>query len=120
MDESEFFTFLEYRLCDELAQRRHKELLGLWCDGLSPERHELSNDRCIIQGEAWMGGIPGRSTSDQEPWRFFAALPQGVVRSPALNWQPFCPPVEANGWLEVDLDERTLTIWLSRWSAPVE
>ena len=121
MDECDFFTFLEYRLCDELPLLQRKEILGLWCDGLSPERDEILNGRCTIHGEAWMGGIPGkpRQASVQERWRFCAVLPQGVMRSPELDWRAFCPPMDARGWLEVEPDERTLTIWLSRWSAPV-
>ena len=121
MVESEFFTFLEYRVCDELPRLYRKEILGLWCDGLSPGRDEILNGRCTIHGEAWMGGIPGkpRNATHQEPWRFSAALPQGVVRSSVLDWQPFRPPIDASGWLEVEPDERTLTIWLSRWSALV-
>lgn len=119
MDESDFFTFLEYRVCDELAALRRREILGLWCDGLSPEGDEISNGRCAIHGEAWMGGVPGkpRGSSHQQAWRFSVVLPEGVARSPDLDWHPFCPPIDASGWLEVDHDERTLTIWLSRWSA---
>jgi len=119
MDESAFFTFLEYRVCDELPTLGRRDILGLWCDGLSPERDDISNGRCAIHGEAWMGGVPGTpgSSSHQERWRFSAFLPSGVVRSPNLDWQTFCPPADARGWLEVDVDERTLTIWLSRWSA---
>jgi hypothetical protein len=121
MDESEFFEFLEYRLCDELPLLGRKELLGLWCDGLSPGHDEILNGRCTIHGEAWMGGNLGkpRSATHQESWRFSAVLPQGVVRSPVLNWQLFCPPLDASGWLELNPDERTITIWLSRWSASV-
>ena len=121
LDESDFFTFLEYRVCDELPVLDRKEILGLWCDGLSPEGDEMLNGRCTIHGEAWMGGVPGRprGAAYQESWRFHAALPQGVVRSADLDWQPFCPPVDATGWLEVEPDECSLTIWLSRWSAPV-
>jgi hypothetical protein len=119
MDESDFFEFLEYRLSDELPLLRREEVLGLWCDGLCPERDEILNGRCTIHGEAWMGGVPGkpRSSSHQEAWRFSAVLPEGVVRKPDLNWQPFRPPVDARGWLEVDINERTLTVWLSRWSS---
>jgi hypothetical protein len=119
MDESEFFEFLEYRLCDELPLLGRREILGLWCDGLSPERDDILNGRCTIHGEAWMGGVPGkpRRFSPQEPWRFSASLPTGVVRAPDLNWQPFCPPGDARGWLEVDPAEQTLTVWLSRWNA---
>lgn len=56
MDESDFFTFLEYRVCDEIPAMRRREILGLWCDGLSSERDEISNGRCAIHGQAWMGG----------------------------------------------------------------
>jgi hypothetical protein len=119
MDEAEFFEFLEYRLCDELPLLDRRDLLGLWCDGLSPERDEILNGRCTIHGQAWVGGVPAKpgSSSHQEAWRFSAVLPQGVVRTQELNWKPFRPPVDARGWLEVGPSEQRLTVWLSRWSA---
>jgi len=52
MDEADFFAFLEYRVCDEIPRLNHRELSGLWCDGLCPAHTELSNGRCAIYGEA--------------------------------------------------------------------
>lgn len=40
MNESEFFEFLEYRLCEELPLLSRGDILGLWCDGLSPAASE--------------------------------------------------------------------------------
>jgi hypothetical protein len=55
VEEREFWTRLEYRICDEFAGFADRHLRYYWCDGLAPEPCNLDGDEPQISGLAWIG-----------------------------------------------------------------
>lgn len=86
----------------------------MWCDGLDPFHDERIEGRCALVGTAFMMDGPKGSKADLD-WTFYAMLPTGVERRDVVNWRPFLPPPDAHGWVEIDVEDRSVTFWLSRW-----
>ena len=110
-----FLAALEWRICDEF---RYVDVpIGgtkyMWCDGLIPHSEARDNGCVRVSGTAWMMGLPWKNQKpgDQE-WEFVLRLPPSVESAEDDDLRPLVPANDVHGWLEVDLNERLLTIAL--------
>ena len=103
MDEAVFWNRLEFRICRELERQSEKELRGIWCDGIAPDRF-IPEGRPRIEGTAWMG------VDGQERWKFTLFVGRRVNSTGELDWDRLLPPEEVSGWLSLDLGRRTVVI----------
>ena len=106
MDESLFWTSLEFRLCGELKGMPEKELRRLWCDGFEPEQYILQDPAPRITGYVWI--VHG--SAGQERWTFTLFIHSPVDSSSEINWDPLLPPDNMTRWLAVDMHGRRIQI----------
>jgi hypothetical protein len=106
MDEADYWTRLEYRVCDELAGMDDKALRGLWCDGFVAEQFLLDVEPARVVGYAWMGTAPRK----QERWTFVLFLPHLARSREDLAWSSLLPPEGATEWLEIEREAKELRI----------
>ena len=99
LKEPEFWTHLEFRLCDEMAGNDLCSREGLWCDGFAPSQYRLGEDPPRIEGMAWIGSGP----RDQEEWRFTLRLPRTYADVTEIDWAELLPAKEVTDWLAVDV-----------------
>ena len=95
MDEKEFWSRLEWRICSELAQFDDKSLRHLWCDGLVPERVEYRDGAAFIVGHAWFGN-DGQS---QTPFSFLLGGPSATREG--ADWAALLPTEDETEWFAV-------------------
>ncbi len=98
MQESEFWSRLEYRLCREMAS-------GYWCDGIGPGILIEHQDSSQIQGFAFVGKSP-----NCEEWRFTMQLPKSATSLQTIDWEGLFPPEDCHGWLTIDIQHKQLHI----------
>ena len=113
MDEKDFWSRLEWRICSELAQFEDKSLRHLWCDGLIPERVEYRDGAAYIVGLeacliAWRPALtPGGAIAFSEPVNF---VPQDADME--AFWEGV--PVRQEGELDADLAALGWTVMAGR------
>jgi hypothetical protein len=94
VDEAEFWSRLEFRICGEFAGFGDRALRHLWCDGLEPYEFHLDGAEPTITGRAYCG------STGQERWTFVLVLPPGTARTrKAIDWARLLPPVDVTQWL---------------------
>jgi hypothetical protein len=98
MDESDFWSSLEYRVCQEIDGSKRAGLRRFWCDGFIPERYELTDPSPQIFGRVWMGVGP----REQQEWEFTLLLGRPVESRDAIEWSTLLPPPNVTRWLSVD------------------
>jgi hypothetical protein len=104
VEEPEFWTSLEYRICAEFAGFADRRLRSCWCDGLLPEDYDLTGAERQISGVAWCG------PSGQEQWRFTLVLGQQAASRDRIDWPTLLPGERLTGLLTPDLQNKTLRI----------
>ena len=107
VNESEFWSHLEFRLCREFAGLPDRGERELWCDGLIPEDYCLQGERPHIKGRAWVGGARSRS---QALWEFILRLPRPAASIEDVDWATLLPAEEVTEWLAFDEAGRWIEI----------
>ncbi len=97
MDETNFWSALEYRVCRELTGVDECAKVRMWCDGFLPHTVDLGGRPRRIRGRAWIG-----FGSDQEPWTFELLLPVAVANPAEIRWVDLLPAESTTRWLSVD------------------
>lgn len=97
VDESDYWTALEFRVSREFAELPENHLRFLWCDGFSPERYLLDGPSPSISGRAWIGNGP-----NQEQWEFTLFLDRPAGSRSEVDWAALLPSENATRWLAVD------------------
>jgi hypothetical protein len=98
MHETDFWSHLEYRVCDELDGLRHTVARPYWCDGFEPRRYILDGHSPRIVGRAWLGVGPRH----QEQWDFTLLLQRSFDSLADIDWTKLLPPPDVTKWLTVD------------------
>ena len=104
MEEPEFWTRLERRICAEFAGFADRRLGYYWCDGLLPEDYDLTNAERQVNGVAWCG------PDGQERWRFTLIVGHDTTTRDNIDWSALLPGERLTGWLTPDLQNKTLRI----------
>lgn len=97
MDDREFWTRLEYRICGEIVGLRGDDCRGVWCDGFDPEMFQIIDGRPTITGGVWLAKS-GRQGL-QERWSFSLLLPERVRSEQDIDWAAMLPRDDVTGWL---------------------
>lgn len=105
MDEREYWSSLEFRVCRELEGLRRKHRGTLWCDGFAPGAYFLSDPTPRIEGITWIG-----YTANTDEWRFTLYLPGPVATRDAIEWNSLLPAENVTCWLAIDEPRRRLQI----------
>lgn len=105
MDERQYWSALEYRVCSEFAgmPRRHRG--SLWCDGFAPAVYWLTDDPPRIEGDAWIG-----YDSNTDVWRFTLFLPNEAESREDIDWDALLPPKNVTCWICID-ESRKIIHW---------
>lgn len=109
MDESQYWTNLEYRVTRELQGMRDNRVRFLWCDGFSAEEYLVSDVPPRINGRVWICG-----GQRQNEWTFTMALPRAVSSRDAIEWEVLLPPDRVTEWLAVDTARGHINIDLEK------
>lgn len=104
MEESDFWTRLEHRICDEFAGFENSNIRFYWCDGLVPEEYDLHSEEPCIRGRAWCG------QSGQEHWQFTLVVGRTIGSQGEIDWSALIPDRSLTGWLTPDPEKKALTI----------
>lgn len=104
VEEQEFWSRLEFRICAEFQGFADKRLRHHWCDGLVPEEYDFSAVPPRIRGQAWCGG------TGQERWQFTLILGPEVHAREMIDWRSLLPVDDLTGWLSPDSDAKTMSI----------
>ncbi len=103
MNESDFWSHLEYRVTREMAGSEECRRLGLWCDGMwgrwywpqkNPPRVDASAVIC--------------SRNVQETWDATLFLTAQYEHTEEINWANQLPLAGATGWLAIDAECKRL------------
>lgn len=105
MDEAEFWSKLEYRVCREIDGLRSDEFQDHWCDGFIPKTFDAGGKPACIRGRVWIG-IGGRH---QEAWAFCLVIGDVPSRE-AVDWAALLPDDDLTGWLALDAERRLMEI----------
>jgi hypothetical protein len=105
MGEADYWVSLEYRICREFEGMRNWDLRHLWCDGVNPERYNLSGQQPRISGRAWIC-----HGNRQAEWTFTLRLPCPVNSREEIDWQSLLPPENVTRWLALDQETRHIEI----------
>jgi hypothetical protein len=135
MEESSFWSGLEFRLCAEIKGLPESELRNYWCDGLEPVRYILDGPLPQIIGRAWMmtiaqpkttpmiGELPpptkrtlrqqekaalSRSSKSEPTWEFTLFLPRPFATREEIEWDRLFPPYNVTRWLAADVNAKKL------------
>ena len=108
MQESDFWSALEFRICRELEGLPKGQRQGLWCDGFLPDEleWELHGKPPRVTGSVWMGVGP----REQQRWSFRLTLNHPNQDRSEIEWSTLLPPEDQTHWLTVDWDNRYLEI----------
>lgn len=105
MDEIDFWTHLEFRVCREMAGIEDCTRVGMWCDGFIPRDVDLAARPSVIEGRVWIG--LGR---DQEQWTFEFLLPAPGTMRAEIPWAELLPAEDTTRWLGIDRARRHLVV----------
>jgi hypothetical protein len=106
MDESDFWDYLEYRVCHEIEGLRQPNVRSYWCDGFIPVRYDLDDPSPRISGRVWMGVGP----LDQEEWEFDLMLVGPVKSRENIVWSTLLPTPNVTRWLTIDPNGKRLVV----------
>jgi hypothetical protein len=109
VDESDFWTRLEFRICSELRSSDEGHLRYYWCDGLLPGRRARQGGKLHITGHAWIGQ---HKQSGQELWTF-TLLASSDADPEDVDWRELLPAEHLTGWLTLEPGDKALTIDLA-------
>ncbi len=104
MDESTFWSALEFRVCREFAGLRDGRRRGLWCDGFMPAVYLVADDPPRIEGEAWIGD----GDRNMMPWKFTLFLPTPLRSRDEIDWSMLLPAENVTRWIAIDESRRLL------------
>lgn len=105
VNESDFWTALEFRVCGELARMPDRASRFLWCDGFLPTPYTLCGETPRIEGAVWMLG--GRESG---VWRYALLMNHTASAGDTIRWDMLVPGDQYGGWLVLDCDDRMLTV----------
>ena len=105
MNEREFESALEFRICREFSGMSAPGLSELWCDGVLLEIFLLDDPRPRILGHAWI--CKGH---DQEEWRFELLLPHSTRSREAIDWERLLPPEDRTRWIALDRPKKFIQV----------
>jgi hypothetical protein len=105
MDEHEYWSRLEFRVCREFAGMPDGKLRNKWCDGFIPSQYLVTGRRPRIVGKAWIC-----AGSQQAEWEFTLRLPRRIKSRKDIDWAALLPAEDVNGWLSLDEERRRITI----------
>ena|SRR5688572_5410529 len=105
MNQKEYWSRLEYRLCDEFRGMSDRRFDKLWCDGFIPEVYLFHDDTPRIQGKVWIVKV-----QSQAEWKFQLFLPKEFDSVDAIDWDRLLPPPKVTKWLAVDWEGRLIQI----------
>jgi len=111
VNEPEYWSRLEYRVCHELDGLRRTEARPYWCDGFEPHRYILGGQSPRILGRAWMGAGP----RGMEQWEYILHLGRAFARIEDIEWSSLLPSMDVTRWLTVDPTRKALVI--EPWAA---
>jgi hypothetical protein len=97
LDERQFWTRLEFRICREVNGMPAQWQRRYWCDGFIPEYYRPQREPPLIYGRVWMVEI-----QQQQEWKFILLLPRQYKSRDDIRWVPLVPPENATGWLTLD------------------
>lgn len=103
MDESEFWTKLERRICGELANMRDPAWRYWWCDGF--RLRIVDREKGEITGRVWM--VQGMN---QQDWSFRLSLRKLSSEEERIDWSALLPAEHETRWLSMDLAKKHVTI----------
>ncbi len=106
MNEEDFWSSLEYRICREINGIKELHPYGLWCDGFLPNTHSLTSSTPFISGTTWMGTGPRK----QEEWEFKLLLPHPIQKKSQIPWEDLLPPDDKTKWLSLDIENKHLEV----------
>jgi hypothetical protein len=106
VDEREYWSRLEYRLCAEFRGMTEGHLSEYWCDGISGETYFITGRRPRILGHAWIC----LASKTMEEWQFELLLPHRVRSREHIDWAALMPADDVTRWLAVDLERRFIQI----------
>src|SRR5262245_3109403 len=122
MNESEFWSRLEWRVGHELTGLHVPELRNWWCDGFGVEHFEP--DRGRFSGVVYMLQCESRQKQTLEyewrnrrkrgkvkgdDWRFLLLTGDKPLERELINWAALLPGYDMTGWLGVDVGRRKMT-----------
>jgi len=105
MEEAEFWSCLEYRLCDEFRGMTQGHLSEYGCDGISAAAYFVTEQRPRILGYAWIC-----SRKSYKEWKFELLLPHRVKSREHIDWAALLPADDMTKWLAVDLERQFIQI----------
>jgi hypothetical protein len=105
MTEDEFWSRLEYRLCDEFRGMTEGGLSEYWCDGFSAAAYSHDEIEPKIIGNVWI--VKG---SDEQEWKFELILPKQFAAPAIIDWASVLPPDDVTRWLSVDRQRHRIKI----------
>ena len=105
MDEKEYWSQLEYRLCDEFKGMSDRRFDNLWCDGFIPEAYLIRDQTPKILGRVWIVKV-----QSQSEWKFQLFLPQKFSSVEVIQWDKLFPPINMTKWLALDFDKHLIQI----------
>jgi hypothetical protein len=105
VDEREYWSSLEFRVCRELDGMRRKHRGTLWCDGFAPGAYFLSDPIPRIEGITWIG-----YDANTDEWRFTLYLTRPVATRDDIEWDSLLPAENVTCWLAIDEPGRRLQI----------
>lgn len=105
MDETSFWSALEFRVCRELDGDEDCSKERMWCDGFVPHLDAFDPRGDRVRGDAWVC-----FGSMQERWTFELRLPRKVRTYEQIPWAELLPPVDVTAWLTVDRKGKRLVV----------
>ena len=110
MNETDFWSRLEYRVTREMDGLEDCRRRGLWCDGFLPQHSLLGDIKRSIKGSVWIGF----GSKEQKSWAFELFTPRSFRRIDELDWQELLPPDDVTAWLGVFFEQERLELWPAR------
>jgi hypothetical protein len=105
MEQNEYWSRLEFRLCDEFKGMSDKRFSNLWCDGFIPDVYLIRQKRPMITGRVWIVKV-----QNQQQWEFKLFLRKRFNSVDEIDWEKYLPPLNVTKWLAVDWDREIIQI----------
>ena len=105
MEEEDYWSWLEFRLCREFRGMTEEQLSDYWCDGMYAEAYLVTGRRPCILGRACIC-----KGSHQALWKFELLLPHRVKSRGDIDWAAIMPAEDVTRWLAVDKERRFIQI----------
>ncbi|MGE3172487.1 MAG: hypothetical protein AB7O97_07650 [Planctomycetota bacterium] len=106
MNETDFFSQLEWEMGHGIDEAEDPRKSGMWCDGFVPIWKFLAEVPPRIVGHAWIGVTGGR----QERWPFELLPDPSAIEGDTVDWDRLSKGLDGAPWLRIDFDQRTLEI----------